>query len=146
MNLINMNRIEKWLSKNNDIGLLVLRLFIGFRIIIGSVDNILSWDRMMEFWLFLQDNHFPVPTFWAVLSVYTQFLSAVLILLGYKVRFAAALLATNFIVAILTAHLHHSVEEMTPALSILFISICLLFTGPGKWQIKNIGSRRFADM
>ena len=49
MNLINMNRIEKWLSKNNDIGLLVLRLFIGFRIIIGSVDNILSWDRMMEF-------------------------------------------------------------------------------------------------
>jgi putative oxidoreductase len=132
-----MKQIEQWLSSKSDIGLLALRIFIGLRIIIGASDNIISWERMMEFSEFLKVNNFPVPTFCAVLSVYAQFICAILIVIGYKTRFAAAVLVFNFIVAIVMVHLSHSIERMTPALAMLFISIALLFTGSGKYSLKK---------
>lgn len=132
-----MKQIEQWFSSKADIGLLVLRLFIGLRIVYGAFDNIISWDKMMEFSEFLKANHFPAPTFCAVLSVYAQFICAILILVGYKTRFAAAILTFNFIVAITMVHLSHSIERMTPALAMLFVSIALLFTGSGKYAIEK---------
>jgi putative oxidoreductase len=132
-----MKQMELWLSSKADMGLLVLRLFVGLRIVFGVFDNVISWDRMLEFSAFLKANHFPTPTFCAVLSVYAQFVCAVLILVGYKTRFAAAVLGVNFIVAITMVHLSDSIEQMTPALAILCISIALLFTGSGKYSIKK---------
>ncbi len=132
-----MNKIEKWLSSNADIGLLMLRIFIGLRLIYGVIDNIISWEKMLEFSGFLKINGFPMPTFSAVLSVYAQFLCAILILVGYKTRLAAAILAFNFIVAMVMVHLKDSIEVMTPALAMLFISITLMFTGAGRWAIEK---------
>lgn len=129
-----MDKAEKWFSSKSDFGLLILRLFIGLRLIYGSIDNIISWNKMMEFSNFLKVNSFPAPTFCAVLSIYVQFSCAVLILIGYKTRFAAFILAINFIVAIVMAHSHDTIEAMTPALAMLFISLSLLFTGAGKWS------------
>ncbi len=120
-----------------DIGLLVLRLFIGVRLIIGVVDNILSWGKMIEFSHFLKANNFPAPIFFAVLSVYAQFVCATLIIVGYKLRFAAAILAFNFMVAIVMVHWRHSVEQMTPVLAMFFISLSLAFTGGGKYAIEK---------
>jgi putative oxidoreductase len=134
-----MNKLEKWFSTKSNLGLLIIRLFIGLRIIYGVFDNIISWDRMMEFSGFLKASGFPVPTFCAVLSVYAQFICGILILIGYKTRFAAFILVCNFIVAIVMVHLNDSIEAMTPALAMLFITVGLLFTGAGKWAIeKNI--------
>ena len=130
-----MNKIEKWFSSKSDVGLFLLRIFIGLRIIYGVFDNIISWNRMMEFSGFLKANSFPVPTFCAVLSVYAQFICAVLILLGYETRFATFILVFNFIVATVMVHRNDSIEVMTPALAMLFISVGLLFTGAGKWGI-----------
>lgn len=132
-----MNNIQQWLRSNSDIGLLALRIFIGARIIYGSFDNIVSWDKMMEFSIFLKANNFPVPIYCAVLSVYTQFICACLILVGYKTRLAAAVLIFNFIVAIIGVHLKDSIEGMTPALAMLFISVGLLFLGSGKWAVEK---------
>lgn len=132
-----MNKLEIWFSSKSDFGLLLLRLFIGLRIIYGVFDNIISWDRMMEFSGFLKASGFPAPTFCAVVSVYAQFICAVLILIGYKTRFATFILVFNFIVAIVMVHLNDSIEAMTPALAMLFISLGLLFTGPGKWAVEK---------
>ena len=131
-----MNRTDAW-YKSTDIGLLILRLFLGLRIVYGVIDNILNWDKMIEFADFLKAMHFPAPTFCAVLSVYVQFLSAVLILLGYKTRFAAGLLVINFIVALVMVHRKDSIEGMTPALAMLFISLSLIFLGAGQWSLGN---------
>ena len=90
-----------------------------------------------EFSHFLKANGFPVPTLCAVLSVFDQFICAVLILIGYKTRFAAFILVFNFILAIVMVHLNDSIEVMTPALAMLFISVGLLFTGAGKWAIEK---------
>ena len=132
-----MNKIQQWLRSNSDIGLLAIRIFIGARIIYGSFDNIVSWDKMIEFSLFLTANNFPFPTFCAVLSVYAQFISACFILIGYKTRLAATILVLNFLVAIIGVHLNDSIEGMTPALAMLFISVALLFLGNGKWAIEK---------
>lgn len=132
-----MNKLEIWFSSKSDLGLLIIRLFIGLRIIYGVFDNIISWNKMMEFSEFLKATGFPLPTFCAVVSVYAQFICGVLILIGYKTRFAALILVFNFIVAIVMVHLNDSIEVMTPALEMLFISLGLLFTGAGKWGFEK---------
>lgn len=96
---------------------------------------------MMEFSAFLKLMNFPAPTFCAVLSVYAQFISAVLIMIGFKTRLAAAVLAINFIVALLMVHRKDSVEAMTPALALLCVSLALIFCGAGKFAINTPGNQ-----
>ena len=122
---------------NVDIGILVLRVFIGSRLLYGVIDNILSWEKMMEFSGFLQNFDFPFPTVSAVVSVSFQFLASISILLGFHLRVFALIMILNFIVALLFVHLpiKDSVESMTPALAILFSCITLLFTGAQKFSL-----------
>jgi putative oxidoreductase len=129
----------KWSTNDHShIGLLILRIFIGLRLIHGVVDNIVSWTKMEEFAGFLSSFGFPFPILSAVVSVYAQFFAGIAILIGYQIRVAAALMIFNFVVALIMVHRHDSVEGMTPALAMLFGSACLFFTGAGKWKlIKN---------
>ncbi len=123
--------------ENLDIGLLILRMFIGFRLMYGVIDNILSWEHMLTFSSFLSTNDFLFPTFCAVLSVTIQFFAGLQILIGFKTRIAALLIVLNFSVALVFVHFRSadSVEAMTPALAMFFGSLCLLFTGAGKVAI-----------
>ena len=130
------NRGSRQLDKP-ELGLLLLRLFIGGRLFYGVIDNVLSWEKMLEFAHFLEQHHFPIPTLSAVTSVYLQFIGALLILVGYQTKIAAFFLSLNFVVALLAVHLPigDSVEGMTPALAMLFGCLTLLFTGPGRLSI-----------
>jgi putative oxidoreductase len=130
-----MKHLFGWLEKNKDIGVLLLRIFIGLRLIYGVQDNILSWSRMLEFRDFLQKFHFPFPIIAAVISVYAQFVTAVMILIGWNTRYAAIVLVINFMVAWVMVDRHSSIEEMTPALTMLFCSLLFLFQGAGKFSI-----------
>jgi putative oxidoreductase len=130
-----MKHLFGWLEKNKDIGVLLLRIFIGLRLIYGVQDNILSWSRMLEFRDFLQKFHFPFPIIAAVISVYAQFVTAVMILIGWNTRYAAIILVINFMVAWVMVDRHSSIEEMTPALTMLFCSLLFLFQGAGKFSI-----------
>ncbi|MBX2877588.1 MAG: DoxX family protein [Saprospiraceae bacterium] len=128
---IQQHKHPGWLGENPSIGILLLRIFLGSRLLYGVVDNILSWERMLEFSAFLEQHHFPWPTFSAVHSVYIQAICALLVLIGYQTRIAALLLGINFLIALFMVHLPagDTVEGMTPALAMLFASLTLLFTG-----------------
>lgn len=132
--MITLSKIENWLKQRSYIGIFLLRLFIGLRLLYGVVDNIISWNKMLEFAGFLEQYHFPVPVVSAVLSVYVQFFCAILILIGYKIRIASFFLIINFLIALIFVHIvgGDSVEGMTPALAMLFGALTLLFTGTGK--------------
>jgi len=132
-----MKNLFTWLENNKDIGIFLLRVFISLRLIYGVQDNLFSWNHMLEFSGFLQKFNFPLPLISAVTSVYAQFISAVMILLGWKIRYAALILIINFTVAWLMVDRYGSIEEMTPALSMLFCSILFLFQGAGKYSIKS---------
>lgn len=122
------------------VGLLLLRLFLGIRIIYGVMDNLFSWEHMQEFAGFLASFHFPVPIVSAVTSVLIQSICGLLILIGWQTRWAAGLLAVNFIVALTMVHFRNgdTIEAMTPALAILFISAALAFTGPGRYAVDKM--------
>lgn len=133
-----LKSINSYLDSHQSLGIFLLRVFIGFRLIYGVIDNIVSWEKMLEFSAFLENNGIPFPTFSAILSVCTQFLGALLLIIGYKTRLAAFTLVINFIVAI-GVHIgfNDSIEGMTPALAIFFSCITLLFTGAGKIAIRD---------
>ena len=129
--------LGKFLEVNNDLGIFLLRLFIGGRLFYGLIDNVLSWEHMLAFEGFLQANGFPFPLVSAVVSVYAQFICSIIILLGYRIRVAAFIMVINFIVALLFVHVAagDTIEGMTPALAMLFGSLTLLFTGAGKYSL-----------
>ncbi|MEP2772498.1 MAG: DoxX family protein [Fulvivirga sp.] len=125
------------MKPNPDIGIFLLRLFIGLRLIYGVIDNIISWNHMVEFSKFLATHGFPMPLASAVVSVYVQFIGALLVLVGYKTRVAALVLVINFIVALFAVHIpiNDTIEGMTPAMAMLFGCLTLFFTGPGKTSL-----------
>ena len=126
-----------WFKRNKDVGLLLLRLFIGIRLIYGVQDNILHWPQMKEFEAFLRQYQFPLPLASAVVSVYVQALAGILFILGWKIRWACILMVINFTVAIIMVHLGQSFEEMTAVLYMLITSLALLFTGAGKYPVER---------
>lgn len=75
-------RFDLCLDRNKDIGVLLLRLFIGVRLIYGVQDNIFNWDKMLEFEGFLSSYKFRLPLVSAIVSVYTQAIAGVMILVG----------------------------------------------------------------
>jgi putative oxidoreductase len=85
----------------------------------------------------LKDLGFPLPTVSAVLSAYTEFFGAILMVIGWKTRWAAVFLAINFILAIAVAHLAtaDTYKNSFPAINLLAMSIFLLLNGPGKPSI-----------
>jgi putative oxidoreductase len=123
-----------YIKRNPDVGVLLLRLFVSVRLLYGVLDNITNWSRMLEFKDFLQLFHFPMPLVSAVVSVYAQAIAAVLIGVGWKIRWAAVLMIINFAVAVLVVHRGQSFEQMTPPLALLFSSTLFLFAGAGRYS------------
>jgi len=134
---IKTNKLENFLKPKWDIGVFLLRIFVGLRLLWGVIDNIISWEKMMEFASFLEAHHFPLPTVSAIFSVTVQFICGLLVLIGFKIRIASIILALNFIIALLFVHIKSgdTVEGMTPALAMLFGSLTFIFTGAGKISI-----------
>ncbi len=132
-------KIEQFFENNKSIGVFLLRIFIGLRLFYGVIDNVVSWDKMLEFSKFLEVNNFPLPIGCAVISVYLQFFGSIFILLGYKIRLASFVLIINFLVALVFVHfkINDTVEGMTPALAMLFGCLTLLFTGAGKYSFQK---------
>jgi putative oxidoreductase len=124
-----------WLNRNKDVGVLLLRLFIGVRLIYGVQDNLLHWDKMLEFEAFLSSYRFPLPLVSAIVSVYAQAIAGVMILVGWRIRIASIFMIINFIVALIMVHRSHPFETMTPALAILFSCLLFLFQGAGRFSL-----------
>lgn len=122
------------LRKYEDHALLLLRWAFGFRLIYGVQDNILSWERMIEFANFLEANGFPLPLFSAVVSVYAQGLAGLSWVVGFRVKWAAGLMIGNFLVALIMVHVGEPYLGGAAAIHMLVISIFLLVRGGGKFS------------
>jgi putative oxidoreductase len=127
--------MNRWFRGKEDVGILLLRLFVGIRLLYGVVDNIVDWGRMKEFETFLSQNQFPFPFFSAIVSVYAQAIAGLLFLAGWQVRWAAILMSINFTVAIVMVHWGQSFDQMTTVLFMFFSSVVLLFTGAGAYRL-----------
>lgn len=130
-----MDRIAAWLDARREWGPLFVRLFAGTFLVYMSRDNVVSWARMQEFEGFLRQFGFPFPLFCAVVSVAAQFLAGLLFLAGALVRWAAAAMVVNFVVAIVMVHLTLPFREALDPSAMLASALCLLFTGAGRFSV-----------
>jgi putative oxidoreductase len=127
----------KAIVHNQHWGIFLFRVFLSLQILYGVLDNIWSWERMLEFRNYLQSEGFPVPLISAIASVYGQFISAILLLTGYKIRWAAALLVLNFVIAT-GVHIGNQdpLPSLFPALNILFGALLFFFNGAGRYAVE----------
>lgn len=123
-------------------GLLLFRLFMGGRIFLGVWDNVICSEKMTEFAQFLDSYNVPYPTLSAPLSVYAQLICGLLIVMGLQTRFVAFLMMINFLVAFFVVDRHLTLEEMTPALAMLFGSFLLIFEGGGRFSLDAVLDRK----
>ena len=120
------------LDRYRDYGALALRLAIGYRLIYGTLDNVVSWEKMLEFERFLASLGTPAPLFSAVLSVYAQFICGILFIVGFAVRPAAAVMIVNFLVALALAHRGAPYLKNVEPIAIIATSMLLLLQGAGR--------------
>lgn len=125
----------KSLEKYKDYSAIFLRLIVGPFIIWGVQDNILSWEQMLEFRDFLGALGVPAPLFAAQLSVYTQLVCGLSIILGAFVRLTSIAFIINFIAALLLAHRSDTFRGMFPALMMLAAGCFFLLHGAGKVSV-----------
>jgi len=122
-----------------DLALLLLRLAFGFRLIYGTIDNIISWERMLEFKEFLTNHHFPLPLACAILSVYAQCLVGISWILGYQVKWSSLLMIFNFLLAIVVVHLGNGDGYLatSAAIHLLVVATVLFLIGGGEYTLDN---------
>ncbi len=125
------------LSKYQSYAALPIRIMVGIHLIIGTQDNVFSWERMLEFEKFLESQGMILPLVSAVISVYAQFIAGILYIIGWKVRTAAILMIINFIVAMLLVHIGDSYSNTFPAIVMFTGSLFLLLNGAGSMSIDN---------
>ncbi|RPD37958.1 DoxX family membrane protein [Chitinophaga barathri] len=130
-----MRSFFNWLDERRELGIFGLRLFIGLRLIYGTIDNVTSWDRMLEFRAFLEAQYFPFPLACAIVSVTVQLVGGFLLLLGLLTRYVSLLLIVNFLVAA-WVDFPGGVGALTPPLAILFSAVLFLFYGKDRYSVK----------
>ncbi len=137
--------VEKFFDffrRRAEYGPVFIRLVVGWMLIWGTQDNVRSWEQMVEFERFLAARGTPLPLLSAHLSVYTQFICGILVILGAFVRIASVPLIINFVAAILIAHIGDTWRGTFPALVMLASSIFFLFHGAGKLSVDDWWERR----
>lgn len=125
--------------QNNDryaaLAPLLLRLFVGAVLVYGTQDNIFSEARMHEFRDFLAQNRFPYPLASAYLSAYAQFVTGILLVLGLWTRAAGAIVAVNFVLALLMVHLRLPFNANIAPMAMLVGGVFFLLHGAPRFSV-----------
>jgi len=129
------------LARFADLGLLFLRLLTGAFLIYGVIDNVVSTERMTEFSVFLESNGFAAPDLMAPLSVYTQLLCGISLVLGFLTRWAGIVVAIHFVVALIMVHWPQDFRGWWPAIVLVGIGLQFALTGAGGLSIDALVAR-----
>ena len=136
--------VSRWLDRHREHGVVFLRLVVGVHLIVGTQDNVFSWERMLEFRDFLAAHGFPWPLLSANVSAWAQLVCGALFVVGWLTRPAAAVMVVNFVVALGMVHLGKTPYAVTfPALFMLAGALFLLVHGPGALAVDGWLARRW---
>jgi putative oxidoreductase len=121
------------------VAMLALRLYVGWFLIVGVWDNIISFARMKEFEGFLRTLNCPMPEIAAPVSVWAQFAVGVLLIPGLFTRIAGIVLAINFVVAVLLlAPTGASERDLFPPAILIFIGAIFATQGASALSLDHI--------
>ncbi|KRB59619.1 DoxX family protein [Flavobacterium sp. Root186] len=124
------------MRKNNDFGLLILRITIGFLMLLHGISKFKGGLDFISGMLVEKG----LPGFFAYGVIIGEILAPILIIIGFRTRIAALILAFNCLVAVLMAHSQdifkisdHGGWELELLGLYFFTAIALFFTGGGKF-------------
>ncbi|SEO69773.1 putative oxidoreductase [Flavobacterium sp. CF108] len=124
------------MRKNNDFGLLILRITIGFLMLLHGISKFKGGLDFISGMLVEKG----LPGFFAYGVIIGEILAPILIIIGFRTRIAALILAFNCLVAVLMAHSQdilkisdHGGWELDLLGLYFFTAIALFFTGGGKF-------------
>lgn len=137
-----MKKIADFLDSKKEYGYIFLRLVFAWRLLIPVWFYFIGVKSMNVFVDLLTKLNFPFPYLSAYTSISIQFIGSLLILIGFYTRLGAFLLVLNFIIVILTAHLHDDIIKSFPAWALLAMAVSILFSGGGRFSIDTIISKR----
>ena len=122
------------ISKNTDLGLLLLRISTGGLMLFHGVSKLIHGIS------FLVDN---MGAFGYAVYI-GEVLAPIAILIGFRTRIAAVLLALTCVVAVATAHAQeiftiseHGGYALELLMLYLFGALALFFTGAGKYAVSK---------
>jgi len=122
------------ISKNTDLGLLLLRISTGGLMLFHGVSKLIHGIS------FLVEN---MGAFGYAVYI-GEVLAPIAILIGFRTRIAAVLLAVTCVVAVATAHAQeiftiseHGGYALELLALYLFGALALFFTGAGKYAVSN---------
>ncbi len=136
-------KVDKNFLRNNDLGLLLLRLTIGGLMLFHGIHKLVSGVGFISGML----EGMGLPGFIAYFSLAAELLCSLMIIAGAWTRAAAIVCAGNMAVAILMAHSGQifSVDPMTGGWAIelpmlyLLGAVVLIITGAGKYAVTKGG-------
>ena len=118
-----------------DAVLAAFRVYVGAFLIWGVWDNIVSAERMSEFAGFLSANGFAAPEAMAPLSVCAQFACGAAFIAGLLTRWAGAVCAINFIVALAMVDAQHGMRAAFPAAMLVGFGAFVASYGAGRFSL-----------
>ncbi|KAB7725606.1 DoxX family membrane protein [Rudanella paleaurantiibacter] len=125
------------LSRFREFGVLLLRLAFGLQLVLSSWPYVSDSAKLTEFTNYLTTLGFPFPVPGAYVSAYSEFVGGLLLMLGLWTRPVALVLAFNFLVALLLAHVFtaDTYQNSYPSANLLVVNLFLAFNGAGSYAI-----------
>jgi len=128
------------MRKNNDFGLLILRITIGLLMLLHGISKFGGGLEFISGMLVEKG----LPGFFAYGVLIGEILAPVLIVIGFRTRIAAIIYAVNCLVAVLMVHSadifklsDHGGWELELLGLYFFGSLVLFFTGGGKYALSK---------
>ena len=131
-----MSSIEKKLSSFNDIALLIGRILIAILFLIAAYNKFKGLGGTTGYFTKLG---IPGPSAMAPLVATAELAMGVLVLVGFKTRFAALAIAAFVVVAALIAHMNwadgNQLNHFTKNLAIAGGALALFVAGAGSYSV-----------
>ncbi len=128
------------MKKNNDLGLLIIRISIGLLMLLHGISKLIFGIDFIKGML----SGMGLPEFFAYGVLVGEVLAPIFLLAGYRARIAAAIYSINCIVAMLMAHsgdffsLNDYGGWAVELLGLyLFGAVAIFFTGAGKFAVSK---------
>lgn len=128
------------MRKNNDFGLLILRITIGLLMLLHGISKFGGGLEFISGMLVEKG----LPGFFAYGVLIGEILAPLLLIVGFRTRIAAIVYAINCLVAVLMVHTadifklsDHGGWELELLGLYFFASLALFFTGGGKYAVSK---------
>jgi putative oxidoreductase len=135
---------QRWLAAHGDVAPILIRLAFGYHLVQYSYGEVLFLQAHLGFADWLAKLGVPFPQVMAYAAMGTEFFGGLLWILGLWVRPASALIATNFVVALLLVHLDDPYSKSFEAIQMLTVALFLLLAGGGRWSLDAWRARQRA--